>query len=325
MSIFNERITYKPFKYGYITEPLINAMWAGHWTHNEFTFSSDVQDFQTRLTKEEQDVIKRTILIISQVEVAVKSYWSNIGKLIPHPEIAEMGAVFGGIEVIHSKAYSEILSKLGFNDEFQGLLSEGVVQNRVNYLQKYNKKVYEDDRKQISYSLALFSLFTENVSLFSQFYIILGFNRFRNIFKDVSNVVQYTSKEENLHAEGGIALLNQIKKENDDIFNEDFKDKIIEEAHVALESESKIINWILKGYSNEFLNEDILNTYIRRRMNDSMNKLGFDYRFETDSTIEGLTTWMDEEVYASAMTDFFYKKPIEYTRKMKSFKADELF
>lgn len=325
MSIFDNRVNYKPFEYGQITDPLINAMWAGHWTHNEFSFESDVQDFNTRLTDEEKNIIKRTVLIISQVEVAVKSYWSNIGKLLPKPEIAEMGSVFGGVEVIHSKAYSEILSVLGFNDDFQGLLSEGVVQNRVNYLQKYNEKNYENDKKQIAYSLALFSLFTENLSLFSQFYVILGFNRFKNIFKDISNVVQYTSKEENLHAEGGIALLTQIRKENDEIFDQDFIEKIIEEANVALNAEKSIISWILQGYENEFLSEDILITYVKKRMNESFEKLNINYQFEYDVYLAEQTSWMDEEVYASALTDFFYKKPIDYTRKMKSFSEDDLF
>jgi ribonucleotide reductase beta subunit family protein with ferritin-like domain len=113
MSIFKERKNYKPFEYSGITDPLINAMWAGHWTHNEFNFLNDIQDYKTKLTSEEQGVVKRAILLTSQVEVAVKSYWSNIGKLLPKPEIADMGAVFGGIEVIHAKAYAEILSKLG--------------------------------------------------------------------------------------------------------------------------------------------------------------------------------------------------------------------
>lgn len=104
MSIFVERKNYKPFEYNGITDPLINAMWASHWTHNEFNFLNDIQDFKTKLTVEEQGVVKRAILLTSQVEVAVKSYWSNIGKLLPKPEIADMGAVFGGVEVVHSKA-----------------------------------------------------------------------------------------------------------------------------------------------------------------------------------------------------------------------------
>ena len=119
MSIFTERKSYKPFEYDHITKPFIDAIWQSHWTHNEFTFKSDVQDYRTQLNSQEQEVIKRAILLISQVEVSVKSYWSHIGKLLPKPEIADVGATFGGNEVIHSRAYSQILSELGLNDEFQ--------------------------------------------------------------------------------------------------------------------------------------------------------------------------------------------------------------
>ena len=54
MSIFNERKNYKPFKYDEITLPLIEAMWKGHWTHLEFDFKSDKQDFYVKLSEEER-------------------------------------------------------------------------------------------------------------------------------------------------------------------------------------------------------------------------------------------------------------------------------
>jgi len=324
-SIFEKRLTYKPFDYSEITDPLINAMWASHWTHNEFNFKSDVQDYHTSLTSEERDVIKRAILLISQVEVAVKSYWSNIGKHLPKPEIADMGAVFGGVEVIHSRAYSEILTKLGLEEEFTTLLENEPVLNRVNYLNKYVDRVFEDDKKQFLYSLILFTLFTENVSLFSQFYTVLGFNRFKAVLKDTANVVQYTSKEENLHAEGGMALVNQIRREHPELFDEELVDRIKEESHVALEAESRLIRWILQGFENEFLSEDILNNYLKSRVNESMKRIGFDIEFDVDESVLGVTQWMDEEVYASALSDFFHKKPIDYAKSTKSFTAEELF
>lgn len=325
MSIFTERRNYKPFEYSHITDPLINAMWAGHWTHNEFNFLNDVQDYKTKLTEEERGVIKRAILLTSQVEVAVKSYWGNIGKLLPKPEIADMGAVFGGVEVIHSKAYAEILTKLGLEDEFEQLFNEKVVLGRVEYLSKYVNKIYKNDHKNIAYSLILFTLFTEYTALFSQFYVILGFNRFKNVLKDISNVVQYTSKEENLHAEGGMALLNEIKKEFPEIFDEEFTNRIKEEVLEAYKSESNLVAWLLQGYENEFLSEDILKTYIKRRLNECMDKMELESIFELDEDVNSKTEWMDEEVYASALTDFFHKRPIEYSKKMKTFNVDELF
>jgi len=324
-SIFEKRVSYKPFDYSEITDPLINAMWASHWTHNEFNFKSDVQDYHTSLSEEEREVIKRAILLISQVEVAVKSYWSNIGKHLPKPEIADMGAVFGGVEVIHSRAYSEILTKLGLENEFVNLLETEAVSNRVKYLNKYVDRVYEDDRKQFLYSLILFTLFTENVSLFSQFYTILGFNRFKAVLKDTANVVQYTSKEENLHAEGGMALINQIRREHPELFDEELQERIMEEASEAMKSERKLIDWILQGFENEFVSYDILNNYLKNRVNESMNRIGMTVSFNVNEEVLKKTAWMDEEVYASALSDFFHKKPIDYAKSTKSFTAEELF
>lgn len=325
MSIFKERKNYKPFEYSGITDPLINAMWSSHWTHNEFNFLNDIQDYKTKLTAEEQGVVKRAILLTSQVEVAVKSYWSNIGKLLPKPEIADMGAVFGGVEVVHSKAYAEILSKLGLEEQFEDLFSEPVIVGRVNYLTKYINKIYKNDHKNICYSLVLFTLFTEYTALFSQFYTILGFNRFRGVLKDVANIVQYTSKEENLHAEGGIALLNQIRAEHPELFDSEFVEKIRQEVLEAYKAESDLIDWILDGYENEFLSPRILKGYVQIRLNDALEKIGMGTTFEIDPEIRKETLWMEEEVYASALTDFFHKKPIDYSKKMKTYNEDDLF
>ena len=325
MSIFTERKNYKPFEYSGITDPLINAMWAGHWTHNEFNFLNDIQDYKTKLTAEEQGVVKRAILLTSQVEVAVKSYWSSIGKLLPKPEIADMGAVFGGVEVVHSKAYAEILSKLGLEEQFEDLFTEPVIVGRVNYLTKYINKIYKNDHKNICYSLVLFTLFTEYTALFSQFYTILGFNRFRGVLKDVANVVQYTSKEENLHAEGGIALLNQIRAEHPELFDAEFIQKIQDEVLEAYKAESDLIDWILEGYENEFLSARILKGYVQIRLNDALEKIGMEKAFEIDPSVREETLWMEEEVYASALTDFFHKKPIDYSKKMKTYNEEDLF
>ena len=130
------------------------------------------------------------------------------------------------------------------------------------------------------FTIILFTLFTENVSLFSQFYTILGFNRFKAVLKDTANVVQYTSKEENLHAEGGMALVNQIRAEHPELFDADLESRIWEEAQVALDAESRLIKWILQGFDNQFLSESILNNYLKNRVNESMRRIGFAFDCE---------------------------------------------
>lgn len=323
--IFEPRKNYKPFEYDEITKPFIEAIWASHWTHKEFSFKSDVQDFKTQLTEEEREVIKKAILLISQVEVSVKSYWSNIGKLLPKPEIGDVGATFGSNEVIHSRAYSEILSKLGLNEDFQNMLSSGVVDNRVNYLSKYVNKIYKNDYKNIVYSLILFTLFTENVSLFSQFFILLGFNRYNNVLKDVSNVVQYTSKEEEIHSKFGIALINKIKEERPEVFDEELINRIIEESQEAIKAEEQLIDWMLQGFENEFLSKDILLNFVKKRINDALIEIGVYHSFDTEKSLVDKSSWMEEEIYADSITDFFIKRPIDYAKKNKSFSEEDLF
>ena len=86
-----------------------------------------------------------------------------------------------------------------------------------------------------------------------------------------------------------------------------------------------MIKWILQGFDNQFLSESILNNYLKNRVNESMRRIGFAFEFPVNHEELEVTAWMDEEVYASALSDFFHKKPIDYAKSTKSFTAEELF
>ena len=107
--------------------------------------------------------------------------------------------------------------------------------------------------------------------------------------------------------------------------NDELKARIADEAKEAMIAERRLIDWILQGFENEFLSDSILNNYLKNRVNISMERIGIDPQFDVNLDILKKTEWMDEEVYASALSDFFHKKPIDYTKNNKSFNADELF
>lgn len=325
MSIFDKQVEYKPFKYDHITRPIIEAIWASHWTHKEFTFQSDIQDFKSKLSEEERGVVKRAALLISQIEVAVKSYWGNIGKLLPHPDIADAGATLAGNECIHSRAYSRILDVLNLNDDFAQILTDPVIKGRVTYLTKYTNKVYKNDYKNILYSLVLFTIFIENVSLFSQFYVLLGFQRFNKVMKDVSNVVDYTLKEEIIHAQFGIMLFNQIVSEFPELLDDELKERIYHEVVEAISAEEKIIDWMLQGFENSFINKDVLLTFLKGRINDSLKQINLEPILVTDKKLLDKSKWMNEEILSDSSVDFFNKKPTGYVKKTKAFSEDDLF
>ena len=93
---------------------------------------------------------------------------------------------------------------------------------RVKYLETALSNSKSENSQEYTESVLLFSLFIEHVSLFSQFLIIMAFNKHRNMLKGVSNVVEATSKEEQIHGDFGIDLIKILKSEHPDWFDAEY-------------------------------------------------------------------------------------------------------
>lgn len=322
--IFNEQISRKPDLYPW-TGDFISAMHNGFWTHKEFNFSSDVQDFKVNLTDAEKQIVIRALSTIGQLEISVKKFWAKLGDNLPHPSINDMGYVMANVEVIHGDAYERLLEVLGIDNSFEEILQLDIIKGRVNYLRKHLHKFHSDNKKQFIYSLILFTLFVENIALFSQFYTISWFGRYKNLLKDTNKQVEYTSREENLHAQIGIKLINTIKEEYPELFDEELQAKIEYEAKEAIKYECEIIEWIVNGYSHEKLNSPLLTEFIKNRMNESLVQIGYDRIFEINDEQLSKTSWFDEQILGNNMTDFFHSRPVEYAKHSQSFDAEDLF
>lgn len=322
--LFEEQISRKPDLYPW-TKQFIDAIWQGFWTPDEFNFRSDYSQFKTDLTPEEQEVIVKTLSAIGQIEVAVKTFWAKIGDHLPHPSLRDLGFAMANSEVIHNLAYEKLLDVLHMTHVFEQNLNEEVIKGRVNYLRKYLNRVYKNDKKQYIYAITLFTLFVENVSLFSQFYIIMHFNRNRAVLKDCAQQVQYTRNEEMLHAQVGIKIINTLREEYPELFDDELQKRIEAECIDSLKAESKVIDWILGTYAIPGLDANILKSFIAKRMKDSIDQIGFDSSaIQYDPELVKKTFWFDEELLGANMTDFFQKRPVEYS-KGAAITAEDLF
>lgn len=322
--IFEEQISRKPNNYPW-TEKYIESMHNGFWTDKEFSFKSDIQQFKVKLTEQEREIVIRTLSAIGQIEVAVKTFWAKLGENLPHPSLQDLGYVMANVEVIHNNAYERLISVLGLEKVFEENLKLDWIQGRVKYLKKYTHRFYKDSKKQYLYALILFTLFVENVSLFSQFYVINWFARFKNVLKDTDQQVKYTRNEENIHALVGIKLINTIREEYPDLFDKELEEKILQEAQEAFNSESKIIDWMINGIQEEGLNATILKEFVKNRINDSLTQIKFPKAFDVDKKLISSTMWFEEELLGNNMTDFFHSRPTEYSKKNQSFSEDDLF
>jgi ribonucleoside-diphosphate reductase beta chain len=261
IKIFDEQISRKPNLYPW-TQQFVDSMHNGFWTDKEFSFKSDLQQFKVELTAQEKEIIIRTLSAIGQIEVAVKTFWAKLGENLPHPSLQDLGYVMANTEVIHNQAYERLLNVLDMEDIFEENLKLDWIQGRVKYLKKYTHRYYKDSKKQYLYALILFTLLVENVSLFSQFYVINWFARFKNVLKDTDQQVKYTRNEENIHALVGAKIINTIREEYPELFDEELKERISSEAQEAYNAEAKIIDWMVNGIQEEGLSAVILKEFV---------------------------------------------------------------
>ena len=324
MGIFDKRISYKPFEYPEVLQ-FIEAINKAYWVHSEVDFTADVQDFHSQLEPHEKNAVKNALLAIAQIEVNVKTFWGNLYQHLPKPELNGLGATFAECEFRHSEAYSRLLEILGYNDEFLEVVKIPAVRDRIEYLGKVLKNANSQDPKAYVSSLLLFSILIENVSLFSQFAIILSFTRFKGYMKNVSNIIAWTSVDEQIHANGGIYLINKIREEQPDLLNDADIEAIYDLVDESIEMESNILDWIFELGELDKVSKKNLLDFMKYRVDDSLKKIGMKTRYNVTPEDYKPMIWFEEEVFANSMDDFFAKRPVDYTKHDKSITANDLF
>jgi ribonucleoside-diphosphate reductase beta chain len=324
MSIFDKRLQYKPFEYPEILQ-FTEAINKAYWVHSEVDFTADTQDFHSHLNPAERNAVKNSLLAIAQIEVAVKSFWGNLFNHLPKPEFNGLGATFAECEFRHSEAYSRLLEVLGYSNQFETLVEEPVIRQRIDYLSQALGNAKSTDRKEYATSLILFSILIENVSLFSQFAIILSFARFKGLMKNVSNIIAWTSIDEQIHANAGIYLVNKIREEYPDMFDSETVSDITKLVRSSIDVESRIIDWIFSEGEIESISKEDLINFMKYRADDSLEKIGLPRQFNLAIADVKLLQWFEEEVFANSLDDFFAKRPVDYTKHDKSISAYDLF
>lgn len=323
MGLFDKRVTFKPFEYPEVV-PFKDAIRHSYWLHTEWSFTSDVHDFK-KLSQPEQNALKNALLAISQIEISVKRFWTDLGKRFPKAEFEQVGTTFGESEVRHADAYSHLIEVLSLNNDFKTLMDVPVIRDRVSYLTKYLLGASDAPNEVYSLTLALFSIFVENVSLFSQFVVIKSFNQYRNILKDIDNVVQATQKEEQIHALFGVKLIGLIRDEHPEWFDAEFYEKLRAACLKSYEAEAAIIHWIFEKGDLPFLTEVTLLEFTKNRFNESLQLIGADPIFSVDTNELAKVKWFNDEIHSEVNTDFFHKRPVTYSKKTQACTADDLF
>jgi len=82
----------------------------------------------------------------------------------------------------------------------------------------------------------------------------------------------------------------------------------------------------VNGYESEHLSTPILQNFIKNRLNDSLTQIGIEPVFDdVDQEMLSKTEWFEEDTLGNVATDFFSKRPVEYSKSDKSYGEEDLF
>jgi ribonucleoside-diphosphate reductase beta chain len=277
------------------------------------------------MPKPHATAVIRSILSIASVEAKVKSFWSKLGERFPKAEFEELGATIGSNEVYHAHFYAKVLEQLDLNDLFKEVLTTPAMKGRIAYM---NSALSGRNGTNEEYTKALifFSLFVENVSLFTQFMTVSVFNKELNQVMGLAQGITATSIEENLHSQVGADLIQNIRKEQPHFFTPELNEEIYSMIRTAIDAELKIIDWIFEEGELSFLPKPVVIEYMYMRTNKGLTMAGFEpLYFDLDESLLSQSEWFEIQTKTTIHRDFFTGHNTNYTKNAISFSEDSLF
>ena len=311
MSLLKERVAYKPFEYPeYYTEGWLKQAQA-FGLHTEISMQGDVKDWNENLSPSEKNLVGNILLGFAQTECAVSDYWTQkVVGWFPKHEIQQMAMMFGSQETIHAVAYSYLNETLGL-ENFEAFLQDEATMERFDNLVAYEGT----DMVGIAKSLAVFSAFAEGVSLYSAFAVLYSF-QLRNLLKGIGQQMKWSVRDESLHSKMGCRLFNHMCKEMPNLL-EECRDDVITAATAMLKAEEKYIDKMFELGDIENLKAYDLKQFIRKRLNEKLQELGYfdlGQYFAFDEGGAANLDWFYHLTGGHTHTDFFAVRPTDYSK-----------
>jgi ribonucleoside-diphosphate reductase beta chain len=328
-NIFEKREVFKPFEYPK-AEQYIKAVQRTFWIHDELAaeLDEDVQDYHTKFSNTDKYIVSTILRTFADTETAVlNDAWGVIGKYFPKAEFQGLGMSFAENEYRHAEAYFRINELLDLTD-FEPYSEDPVLSKKFENLLNNSLNVPNfdpkniDDVKRLAKGIAIFSCFTERVSLFSQFMILRSFSsNKRSLLKGVGNIIDWSARDENIHGLAGIWIFNLIKEEYPEIWTSEFRAEIYSAAQVTNDLEKHVLDQIFQhGDLPNLTKYDLIN-YMKARTNDSLVRIELDEIYDVDQDALDRVSWFEEGLTSLQQVDFLDSRSTDYTKKLVPFTA----
>lgn len=308
-----------PFKYDWAWQKYLDGC-ANHWMPQEINMTADLALWRdpNGLTDDERTVIKRNLGFFASADSLVaNNLVLAVYKHITNPECRQYLLRQSFEEAVHTHAYQYCVESLG--------LDEGEIFNMYRELPAVARKAEwalpftqhladpnfhtgtpENDQKLLRELIAFYVVF-EGIFFYVGFTQILSMGR-RNKMTGVAEQFQYILRDESMHMNFGIDVINQIKIENPHLWSEDFQQEMIELIREAVEIETQYARDTMpRGVLG--LNAPMFEEYLQFIANRRCSQIGLPEQYKGASNP---FPWMSEVLDLKKEKNFFETRVTEY-------------
>ena len=308
-----------PFKYDWAWQKYLDGC-ANHWMPQEVNMTADIALWKSDegLSEDERLIVMRSLGYFSTADSLVANNLAlAIYRLITNPECRQYILRQSFEEAIHTHAYQYCIESLG--------MDEGEVFNMYREVPSVAKKASwslghtrslsdptfttgttETDQELLR-NLVGFYAVTEGIFFYCGFTQILSMGR-RNKMTGIAEQFQYILRDESMHLNFGIDVINQIKLENPQLWTVEFQEEVIQ---MILEGTQIEIEYARDTMPRGVLgmNAQMMEEYLQFIANRRLAQLGLPEQFQG---VANPFPWMSEIMDLRKEKNFFETRVIEY-------------
>lgn len=306
-----------PIKYKWAWEHYINGC-ANHWMPTEVSMQKDIDQWKSGMfTADEKRVVMRNLGFFSTGESLVgNNIVLAIFRHVTNPEARQYLLRQAFEEAIHTHTFQYVCESLNLDQRevFNMYHEVDSIAGKDDFVMSLTADVMNDDFRtdtpeniqKFIRNLVGFYVIMEGIFFYSGFVMILSFHR-RNQLTGIGEQFQYIMRDESIHMNFGIDLINGIKAENPEVWTEPFKQELIQMIDTAVGYEIKYAQDCLpNGVLG--LNAKSFDDYVRYIADRRLERIGLARQYNTRNPFP----WMSETIDLAKEKNFFETRVTEY-------------